>query len=210
MTVSKGTISSDSYTIGGGRLYYNATVGNKHCLGTTNFWRAGNNLGNIVSAEIAPDNTYVEHWKSLNGKRVKDKEVLNTSAVNINFTFDEMNHANLQRFLFGSDNVNSTLAVTRFNVLGNTLEEGCGHLVIETDIGQDFIYRFPKCTLRPDGALSLDPESWHEMTMTLNILEYISGDFSTGDMTATACGSPTLVNASWLLMPFGEVNTTAL
>ena len=197
---SKGTIDSDNYTIGGAKLYYNATVGSQDCFATTGFWTAANNLGNIVSAELTPDMTYVEHWKSLNGKRVKDKEVVNTSAINISFTFDEMNQTNLRRFLLGTDSTAS-----KFYVLDNTLEEGCGQLVIETDIGQDLIYRFPKATLRPDGALNFDPESWHEMSMTLNILEYISGDYTNASPTIQ-----TSVNASWLLMPFGEVDTSDL
>ena len=152
----------------------------------------------IDANEVTPDMTYVEHWKSLNGKRVKDKEVVNTSAINISFTFDEMNQRNLRRFLLGTDSTAS-----KFSVLDNTLEEGSGQLVIETDIGQDLVFRFPKATLRPDGALNFDPESWHEMSMTLNILEYISGDYTNINGTYQAS-----INATWLAKPFGEVDTS--
>ena len=144
-----------------------------------------------MSAEISPDLSYVEHWKSKNGKRVKDKEVVNTAAINITFTFDEMNQDNLRRFLFGT---NST--ASKFTVLDNTLEEGCGQLVLETAVGQNMIYRFPKCSLRPDGALTLNPESWHEGSFAINVVEYISGDNTNGTL-----------NATWLTMPFGEVDT---
>jgi hypothetical protein len=155
--MSGGTIDSDNYTIGGAKLYYCATVGAQNCLATTPFWNNTNNMGNIVTSEIMPDVTYVEHWKSSNGALVKDKEVVNKKSINITFTFDEMNQANLRRFLMGTDT-----SASKFKPLDDVLAEGCGHLVMETAVGQDFIYRFPKCTLRPDGALSLNPESWHE------------------------------------------------
>ncbi len=194
MATSQGPIDSDNYTIGGAMLYYNATVGNQNCLGTTAFWTAANNMGNIVTSEVMPDVTYTEHWRSKNGALVKDKEVVNKKSINITFTFDEMNQNNLRRFLMGTDS-----SASKFNVLDNVLEEGCGHLVIKTDVGQDFIYRFPKCTLRPDGALTLDPESWHEAGFVLNIIEYLNGD----------CTNSTL-NATWLGMPFGEVDSADL
>ena len=197
------TVSTGNYTIGGVSLYFNATSAQSSLMATDPsvasglggaFRVAGNNLGNIVTAEIAPDVTYVEHWKSDNGALVKDKEVVNKKSINITFTFDEMNQNNLRRFLMGT---NST--ASKFTVLDNVLEEGCGQLIIKTAVGQDFIYRFPKCTLRPDGALTLDPESWHEAGFVLNIIEYISGDHSNATL-----------NATWLTMPFGEFDSADL
>lgn len=191
---SIGPVDSDNYTIGGAMLYYNATVGAQDCLATTAFWTAANNFGNIVTSEIMPDVTYTEHWRSSNGALVKDKEVVNKKAINITFTFDEMNQNNLRRFLMGTDSTAS-----KFYVLDNVLDEGSGQLVIKTAVGQDFIYRFPKCTLRPDGALTLDPESWHEAGFVLNIIEYIDGDNTNGTL-----------NSTWLLMPFGEFDSSDL
>lgn len=193
-----GAIDSDNYTIGGAKLYYNATVGNPDCLATTAFWTNANSFGNIITSEIAPDVSYVEHWTSSNGKQVKDKEVVNRSAINISFTFDEMNQANLRRFFMGTNT-----SASKFSVLSNTLEEGCGQIVIQTAVGQDMIYRFPKANLRPDGALSLDPESWHEAGFTLSCLEYISGDCPGG-------AAATTLDASWLAIPFGEIDTSDL
>ena len=191
-----GAIDSDNYTIGGAKIYFAASVGAQNCL-STEFQTSANNLGNIVSAEITPDVTYVEHFTSSNGKRIKDKEVAVTSMINVSFVFDEMNQGNLQRFLLGS-----SISASKFAVFGSQIAEGSAQIVIETEIGQDFLYRIPKCTLRPDGGLGLDPESWHEAPMTLSVLEYISGDYTNASPTIQ-----TSVNASWLTIPFGEFDT---
>jgi len=185
-----GTIDTGNLTIGGAKIYYNATVGHPDCMGTA-FQIAANSLGNIVSADITPENTYVEHYTSNLGKQVKDKEVVTRSAININFTFDEMNYTNFRKFFFGEASASYVLP------LQNNVEEGSAQIVVDTAIGRKFTYQIPKANLRPAGGMSLNPESWHEAPMTLSVLEYIDGDYSTN---AT-------VNASWLACEFGRIDT---
>ena len=194
-----GTLNSANLTIGGAKIYYNATVGHPDCLATLAFRTTANSLGNIVSADITPENTYVEHFTSNQGKMVRDKEVVTQSAININFTFDEMNQNNIRRFFFG------TSSASYVNILKNNIEEGSAQIVVQTQIGQDMIYQIPKCNLRPAGGLTLNPESWHEAPMTLSILEYINGDYTNVNGTTQST-----VNASWLAWEFGRIDTRSL
>ena len=186
------TISSSNYTVGGAHLYYSSTIAHTDLLNGTVFENTDHNLGNVVTSEISPDVTYLDHYISVNGKRVKDKVVTTMSSVMINFTFDEMNDDNLNRFFQGN------LTASRISVVQNALDEGSAKLVVETDIGQDMAYVIPKCTIRPDGALSLSEEDWHTAPMVLEVLQYQSGDSS----NAT-------VNATWVANPYGIVDVNA-
>ena len=189
-----GTLNTNNLTIGGAKIYFNATIGHPDCLATQAFRTTANSLGNIVSADITPENTYVEHFTSNQGKLVRDKEVVTQSAISINFTFDEMNLNNMKRFFFG------TLSASYVLPLQSNIAEGSAQIVIQTQIGKDMIYQIPKCNLRPAGGMTLNPESWHEAPMTLSILEYIDGDYSASDT----------VNSSWLAFEFGRIDTRSL
>ena len=187
------TISTGNYTIGGGKLYFSTTIANASLetlastATVTAFQSTARNLGNIVNIDINPDISYVDHFISVKGKRVKDKTIANTESVMINFTFDEMNMDNLNKFFLGS------LTASVIKVFQNQLDEGSAHLVVDTDIGQDMIYIIPKCVLKPDGALNLTDEAWHEAPMILEVLEYRSADGT---------------NATWLAAPFGRIDTS--
>ena len=188
-----GAINTDNYTIGMAELWFNSTIAEDTLANGTVFQTSANNLGNIVTTGITPEVTYIDHWKSKKGRRVKDKTVVNTKSVMVNFTFDEMNESNLGKF-FLADSVGSAL-----RVLENALDEGSAQLMIHTDVGQDMIYRIPKCVLKPDGAYELNAEDWHSVPMVLEILEYQNGDNA----------SDTL-NATWLNSPYGRVDTSGI
>lgn len=189
-----GTLNTGDLTIGGAKIYFNATIGHPDCLATQAFRTTANSIGNIVSADITPENTYVEHFTSNQGKLVRDKEVVTQSGISINFTFDEMNLNNMKRFFFGTTSASYVLP------LQSNIAEGSAQIVMQTQIGKDYIYQIPKCNLRPSGGMTLNPESWHEAPMTLSILEYIDGDYSASDT----------VNASWLQAEFGRIDTRSL
>lgn len=194
-----GTLNTNDLTIGGAKIYFNATVGHPDCLATQAFRTTANSLGNIVSADITPENTYVEHYTSNQGKLVRDKEVVTQSGLNINFTFDEMNLNNLKRFFFGTTSASYVLP------LQSNIAEGSAQIVMQTQIGKDYIYQIPKCNLRPSGGMTLNPESWHEAPMTLSILEYVDGDYTNANGTYGAT-----INASWLAFEFGRIDTRSL
>lgn len=171
-----GTISTDNYTIGGIDLYFNPTVAHASLLATDPsvasglggaFRVAGNNVGNVVSAEITPDVTYVEHYISDCGKKKKDKTTAQLVNISIPITFDEMNYNNLKRFFLAS-----YLSSTKMGVMEEPLTEGSAQFVFKTNVGIDMTYFIPKCTLRPDGALTTSMEDWWSGPLVLDVLYY--------------------------------------
>jgi len=188
-----GTISTGNYTIGSGTIYFCGSIGDQKVLGTS-LQNSNYSLGNIVDTEMSLDVSYVDHYVSVDGKRIKDKSVAVTSVLQLNFTFDEMNQTNMQRFFLG------TASASEIRVLQDTVAEGSAQLKVETDIGQDMLYKIPKCTLKPDGALSLNDEDWHQAPMMLEVLQYTTGE---------TAGNATL-NSSLLLIPFGAIDKSAL
>lgn len=182
------TINTNNYTVGQPSLYFNTTIANASLdASPVEFRVAANSLGNIVSAEINPEVTYIEHWVSQSGKRVKDKTAENVISITIPFVFDEMSEDNLARFLFATE----TASV--LSVMNDTLDEGSAMLYVTTDLGNDIRYDIPKCTVRPDGPLPLNGEDWWQAPMVIEILRYQSADGS---------------NATWLANPFGRVTVS--
>jgi len=137
------------------------------------FRTSGRNLGNIVTAEIAPDVTYVDHFTSVKGKRKKDKIMANTESLTIPFTFDEVNYNNLKKFFLGSALSSNTIAV-----LEEPLVQGSAQLFFNTDTGNDITYFIPKCTIRPDGNLAVNTEDWWTGPMVIEVLYYDSGSWA--------------------------------
>jgi hypothetical protein len=169
-------ISTDNYTIGGVSLYFEASVAHASLLATSfstasgmggAFRTSGRDLGNIVSAELTPDITYIDHFIADKGKRKKDKVQANTESLTIPFTFDELNVANLKKFFMAS-----SLSTTKLAVLEEPLVEGAAQLFFDTDVGNDFTYFIPKCTIRSDGGLSMNAEDWWTGPLVLEVLFY--------------------------------------
>ena len=176
------TISTDNYTIGGVALYFNASPAHASLLATKNsvasglggaFRTATNDLGNIVSAELTPDITYVDHFRSDKGKRKKDKIQANTESLTIPFTFDEINVNNLKKFFMAS-----SLSSTKLAVLEEPLVEGAAQLFFDTNVGNDFTYFIPKCTIRSDGGLAMNAEDWWTGPLVLEVLFYDTGSWA--------------------------------
>jgi hypothetical protein len=170
------TISTNNYTIGQVNLYFEASPAHASLLATNSAVSAGKggafrtsarSLGNIVTSEITPDVTYIDHFISDKGARKKDKTVLNMVSVTIPFTFDEVNEANLKRFFMAS-----TLSSGRLAAFEKSLTQGAAQLQFDTDTGNDMVYFIPKCTIRPNGALSVNEEGWWTAPMVLEVLYY--------------------------------------
>ena len=160
------TISTNNYTIGMVDLYFNATIADSD-LTTATFLSTTYSLGNIVTAEISPDVTYLDHFITDNGKRKKDYTAANEVNLTIPFTFDEMNADNLKRFFLAS-----FLATDKYAPFEKPLAYGSAVLRFRTQVGQDMVYYIPKCSLRPDGALGINGEDWWTGPMVLDVLYY--------------------------------------
>lgn len=180
------TVSTNNYTISGIDLYWNSTVGNASLDASPyEFRNDDNSLGNIVAGEFTPDVTYVDHWISSDGKRIKDKTVENTVSLTMSFTFDEMNVNNLKKYFMAS-NTGSVL-----KVMQDTTDEGSAIVYVHTNIGRDMQYLIPKCIIKPDGGLALNIEDWWTGNMLLEVLQYQSSDGS---------------NSTWLDAPLGRLD----
>jgi len=174
------TVNDDNYTVGGVDLYFEASIAHASLLATTGgvtvgspFRTSGRNLGNIVTSEIAPDVTYLEHFISVHGARRKDKIVANTKSLTIPFTFDEINENNLKRFFLASSLGNNKLAA-----LEKPLQEGSVSLHFRTDVGSDLVYSIPKCVVRPDGNLTTNIEDWWTAPMVIEVLYYDTSHYA--------------------------------
>lgn len=176
------TVDSDSYTIGGVDLYFNASPGYASLLATDPAVASGlggamrsntNNLGNITSVEINPEVSYIEHFISDCGLQKRDKKATNMTSMTINFTFDEINSANLKKYFAAS-----TLGTGKLAVFEQALTEGAAQIVFKTNVGQDLTYFIPKCTISADGPLGINRDDWWTGPMTLDVLFYDTGSWA--------------------------------
>ena len=183
-------MGTESYSLGMARLYWSAYPGGTAATTVDSIVSAvqagaagAYDLGNVVSAEITPDITYLDHFVSVAGARQKDKTSAITKSISIPITFDEINATNVSNFFFTGD----VLSATRYGVFNSDTipPEGGAVLVFYTDTGKDFLYAMPKAALRTEGgALSFNIEDWMSMPFTLEVLHYSS---YTPPSCATTC-----------------------
>ena len=131
-------------------------------------------IGNITDISINPDVTYLEHYiTDTTGARIKDHVVVSQKNITVSFTFDEINAANFRKFLLGTDKSASAITGSPlFTPLTSALTYGSAQLYFRTDVGNDFVYMIPKCTIRPDGGMSMSSEDWWSGPMVLEILSH--------------------------------------
>ncbi len=175
------TVNTDNYLITGVDLYFEASIAHASLLdtsGTTmvgsSFRTSSRNLGNITTADISPEVTYVEHFIAVQGARRKDKTVANQESITIPFTFDEINENNMQRFLLAS-----SLGDNKLAPMQKALLEGSVSLKVTTDVGNDMVYSIPKAIIRPDGNLTFgDGSDWTTAPMVIEVLYYDTGQWA--------------------------------
>jgi hypothetical protein len=171
------TVNTDNYTIGGIDLYFAASIAHASLLATgagvstvgSAFRVAAHNLGNIVSAEFAPNITYVEHYISRRGAKLKDAEEALQKDLTISFTFDEINEANLKKFFMASSLGNSKLAPVQEPIVYGSVS-----MLFRTDVGNSMVYSIPRCSIRPDGNLAMNIDDWWSGPMVIDVLNYDS------------------------------------
>ena len=193
--------NTNNYTVGMARFYFNAktTPGTRCDVIATNIKHGLSNcaswdMGNVVTSEITPDITYLDHFISYGGDRRKDKTVAVTKSLSVPITFDEFSATNLEIF-FGATGTGGTKAKRVFQA--NTMPiEGAGVLVFWTDIGTDMMYVIPKCAVRTEGAaISFNAEDWSNLPMQIEVLQQ-----STYSPEACAAAS---------VAPYGYLDLTA-
>ncbi len=167
-----GVIDSDSYTVGMAYIYIHNVTGTTGLASIDEQIASASYhthfcVGNTTAVEIAPDITYLDHFISINGERRRDKTISTTTAISVNFTFDEINSTNIRRFLYGAVEV---AASPTFIVNASPVKEVAAAIVFATDTGNDFTYKIPKAALKSDGGLSFEAEDWMTANMLLDVL----------------------------------------
>ena len=155
-------MSNQSYTLGMCELWWASGI---HDSSSRKMFR---HLGNIVAGEVTPDITYLDHYKSIEGDRRKDKTVAVTKSVSIPFTFDEISEENIKDFMYALDTTSTKKASVLQKV--SVPVEGRAILRLKTNVGQDFSYTIPKCALKADGGLSFNTEDWMTGKFVIEVL----------------------------------------
>lgn len=127
-------------------------------------------FGNTTNVEIAPDITYLDHFTCVNGEKRKDKTVATMKAINVNFTFDQINATNIKRFLYGGTAVTAS---PTFIVNASVVKEVSAQILFNTAVGRDFRYKIPRAALKADGNLTFNVDDWMNANLRLEVL-YLS------------------------------------
>jgi hypothetical protein len=167
-----GHFDTDDYTVGMAYVFLHPTTGSTGLASidaqiASAAYHTHFCVGNTTNVEIAPDITYLDHFVSINGERRKDKTVVTTKAITVNFTFDQVNATNVKRFLYGVDAVTAS---PTFIVNASPTKEFAAQIYFTTQVGRDMIYKIPKCTLKTDGNLAFNAEDWMTANMMLDVL----------------------------------------
>lgn len=167
-----GHIDSDNYTVGMAFIFIHPTTGSTGLASidaqiASAAYHTHFCVGNTTNVEIAPDITYLDHFTSINGERRKDKTVVTTKALTVNFTFDEINGTNIKRFFYGADGVTAS---PTYIVNASPTKEFSAQIRMYTGVGNDFIYKIPRAALKADGSLAFNAEDWINANMMLDVL----------------------------------------
>lgn len=172
-------VTQSNYTITGIDLYFCASTaasaldqGTTKGVGST-FRTATRNMGNVVTAEFAPEIAYLEHFiTTSDGDRRRDHMIATSKTLTIPFTFDEINENNFKRYLYGQTVTAASLVAgtPAFKVLTEEKLIGSAQLYCRTDIGNDFVYMIPKCMLSPEGNMAMNQEDWWNGPMKMDVL----------------------------------------
>lgn len=142
---------TSSYTIGMCEIYFGMGTSDSASLGQIT------SFGNIVAGEVTPDIAYLEHFKSVEGEKRKDKTVAITKSIAVPFTFDELSASNVAKFLYSLElggYKSAAMQTTSVPVEGRAI------LRLKTQVGQSFMYTIPRCALKAEGGLAFNIEAW--------------------------------------------------
>ena len=88
-----------------------------------------------------------------------------TKSISIPFTFDELNDENVRKFVMGK-----SVTASKSIVMDKDNFEGRAILNFQTDVGNNFIYVIPSCSLKSDGGLAFNAEDWMNGNFSLEVL----------------------------------------
>jgi len=147
--------NTDNYAVGKGKLYIATWTGS-----TPSY----SEMGNCPSIEVEPTLEKLPHYSSQSGYKTKDKNPITQTDYNVNFDCDEITTANLSKFLMGTQSSESN-GPTILGLQASDTEYAL-QFVSDNPVGPDYIWTFHKCTITPNGAISLIGEEWMAMSYT--------------------------------------------
>lgn len=101
-----GTPNTDDYNLGRGIVYISTLVNDLPVD-----WR---DVGNATEFNLTIETEVLEHFSSRSGVRVKDKEVVVSTEVNVSFTLDELNDENKSLFFLGEKGTHTNASIAGF------------------------------------------------------------------------------------------------
>lgn len=125
-------------------------------------------FGNIVTGSFSSDITFLDHFSSKTGTRLKDRSIVQEIAVSINLTVDEPTASLLNYFVLGS--LSGTGAQRSINPYSALEREGAGRLYAVSDTGNEFYWDISRCSVKPDGEFSYNDEDWSEFSFIVDVL----------------------------------------
>jgi len=142
----------ENYAIGKGMLYISAFPG----AGAASWVH----IGNCPTIELEQTIERLPHYSSQSGLRVKDKNPVVQTDYMVNFDCDEMAASVLQKYLMASATGNT------YHGMQSPNTEYAIRFVSDNPIGPDQVWYFWKCTISPNGSLSLIGDEWMVMSFT--------------------------------------------
>jgi hypothetical protein len=132
-------------------------------------------LGNVVTGEIAPDITYLDHFTAKSGTRKKDRSIVQEIMVPINLTLDEPNVDAMNYFMLGGAIAAGTyptgLTPQVFQPYTDLDKKGGCRLAGVSDSGNEWVWEIPRCSFKPDGAFSYNDQDWSQFSFIVEVLD---------------------------------------
>ena len=141
-----GLPKTSDYFMPRGKMYFSPISASTGLA--TGVWE---DVGNISALTITPNLEVVEHRTSRASVRAVDRQVVAGANPTLSFTFDEVNTANLARFLTGSEGTATNTNSTAITDLAITVDNhGRWYDIVDTN--GDRVYNLSSVTVTDDNA----------------------------------------------------------
>jgi len=195
MTVQQTPHSTENYAIGRGILYIAEWSGSTAPTDPDDY----EDMGNCPSVEIEPTTERLPHYSSRTDFRLKDKNPVIQRDYVVNFTCDELAAVNVNRYLMGNLSGHVIAALQAVN------KEYALKFISNNPIGPNETWFFWKCTIVPNGALSLIGDEWMVLNFTAEGLAdlennpttpYFNVSYSSSSSSLSSCSSSSSSSSS--------------
>lgn len=157
MAISITSPNVDNYVRAGGRLYFQRDGAGDYI-----------DLGNAPTFQLAQGIEFLDHNSSRQGKRVRDKRVIDSQSATLTIVLEEWTPRNMGLFLMGDPEFGVGDSV---NIDIGALSEIKGALRwIGDNEGPSWQLDFPNVTFAPDGEMDMVSEEWAQIPLSCEVL----------------------------------------